>query len=173
MKIELPLAREPHFHCPRGLENQCFFNLFSTFCPRGLRSTLLEPFLAFLARFWLDLGIPWGAQLPHFSHPFFDTVLRPFQGPPGTPPGEGRRQGRHPPTEYLGKLCSLCPWVFAPEAPSLHVQPLWVVPSTRGRIYVACASSGRGSEFVLYRCLKNHPKVMFVSVSCLSCLSCL
>ena len=28
VKIELPLTREPHFHCPRGLENQCFSTFF-------------------------------------------------------------------------------------------------------------------------------------------------
>ena len=75
VKIELPPRRELNFRGPGHPQNDQKIDFFRNPFREGSRDPLSEPFLAFVARFWLDFGVPRGPHLPTFSASFFDPVF--------------------------------------------------------------------------------------------------
>jgi len=101
VKIELPCKQEPHFHCPKGPKNQCFFDILSKRPPEHPWSLFWGP--------WVDLGSIWGSLgdpiFHDFSHLFSRSPWSRFRPgsayPPPLPP-RVRSQGvltplPHPP----------------------------------------------------------------------------
>ena len=66
VKIELSPKAGAHFHCPRGSENHCFFDLLSERPPEQPLEALLGVLGSILARFWGPLGT------------LFSTIFRTF-----------------------------------------------------------------------------------------------
>ena len=71
MKIELSLKAGAHFHCPRGSENHCFFDLLSERPPEHPLEPLLGVLGSILARFWDPLE----PYFPLCLVPFFESIF--------------------------------------------------------------------------------------------------
>ena len=88
VKIELALKREPHFHCPKGSGNRCFFDVLSQRLPERPLEPLLSLLGSILGRFRDPLGLPISSIfLTVFKHDF-QAVL----GSPRAPRNIHRRQ---------------------------------------------------------------------------------
>ena len=96
----------------------------------------------------------------------------------GSPWG-GRSHSRPLPITMDFKMSTSKIGLFRQRRRCFSVRPLWVASSTRGRIYVACASSGRGWEYVLKKVVLKSavkspcclPAVSLVSFCCLPAVS--
>ena len=90
MKIELAPRRQPHFHCPKGSGNRCFFDVLSQRLPERPLEPLLSLLGSILGRFRDPLGLPISSIfLTVFKHDF-QAVL----GSPRGPRNIHRRQRR-------------------------------------------------------------------------------